>query len=53
LPEASLVMPIAFLRLACAVRPEYASRIVAVLAGSVPKDAPDGAVPSAKHSHAS
>src|SRR5215211_2713495 len=26
LPEASLVMPIAFLRLACAVRPEYAPR---------------------------
>jgi hypothetical protein len=35
-------MPIAFLRLACAVRPEYASRIVAVLAGSIPQDMPDG-----------
>src|SRR5215210_608344 len=37
LPEASLMIPIAFLRLACAVRPEYASR------GS-PAHPPDGQI---------
>jgi hypothetical protein len=40
--EASLVMPTAFLRLACAVRPEYASRIVALPAGRVPQDMSGG-----------